>query len=1094
MKSNFIVYKASAGSGKTFTLATQYISRVVQNPYDFRHILAVTFTNKATEEMKIRILSQLYGIWKGLDDSHDYQEQVKELTGIQDVELIRRNAGLALNNLIHDYNYFQVETIDTFFQSIFRNLAHELSLVANLRVGLNDAQVKDQAVERLIENLNEPGNEKVKEWVIEYIHTNMDEDKNWKVVDKIKEFGKQIFNDNYKLYRHTWAELAQDNNFYQDFRQRLLAMKRSALAKITDKKKAFLAETDEEELSAFSNGNDIVGYLNRLETDKMSDMPSNRLQAKIDSSDNWVKKSMKGTDRDRMLAKAVVLQPLLSNLETTRRQEASTCKTVDVTLRNINQLRLLNNIETLMMSINAENHRFLLSDTQLMLNGMIGDDDSPFIYEKIGARINHVMFDEFQDTSTIQWNNFKLLMKECLSKGSSLVVGDVKQSIYRWRSGDWRLLNNIQQEFQQADIQHLDTNFRSQRNIIEFNNKFFETAAVHEQAAITNEMDNAKFTHTDQHIDVSQITKAYIDLDKEGDIIEQKAHKAEHKGLVSIHLFGKSDDPQGRILQELEERVTTLHAEGIDYHDMAILVRVNDEATLIADYFMREQPDIKLVSDEAFRLDSSLAVNVIVDALHLLTHPKDMLAKARLAKAFVLIKTDQEYLETATVQEDILLPKGPASDSRFNELLPQEYVVNQTALRQMPIFDAAQAIYRFFQLNKLKEQSSYVCCFFDKLSAFLQDSIADIDAFIDEWNDNLYKKTIQSDEVDGIRLITIHKSKGLEFNTLFIPFCDWKLERASGYTLWCDARKSYFAKPPIIPIHFDKKGLLNSAYEPDYWEEHLQNYVDNLNLLYVAFTRAANNLYITGQRNGTGCRSHLIEDCLEEVKSKLEDQPSIKTEDDDITFEYGTPCIENKKKEHLSSNVFLKEIIPHNIEVNAFDKTIDFRQSNKSKDFVAGIDDNSEHNTYIQYGNVIHCILSMVKTMDDLDKAIAQMEADGMLDNDRLEPHELKTILTHALSDPKIHPWFDAKWRVINECTILSVDPNNGTLVNHRPDRVITDGHETLVIDYKTGSVTPEHRRQVWQYVNLLQQMGYPNVQGFLWYLQYNKVEKVTPA
>ena len=1094
MKSNFTVYKASAGSGKTFTLATQYISRVVKNPSDFRHILAVTFTNKATEEMKIRILSQLYGIWKGLDGSHDYQEQVKELTGIQDVELIRRNARLALNNLIHDYSYFQVETIDTFFQSIFRNLAHELSLVANLRVGLNDAQVKDQAVERLIENLNEPGNEKVKDWVIEYIHTNMDEDKNWKVVDKIKEFGKQIFNDNYKLYRHTWAELAHDNAFYQKFRQRLLAMKQSAMEKITDKKKTFLAETDEEELSGFSNGNDILGYLSRLGTEKMSDMPSNRLQTKMDSADNWVKKSMKGADRDRMQAKAIVLQPLLYNLETIRRQESSVCKTVDVTLRNINQLRLLNNIETLMMSINAENHRFLLSDTQLLLNGMIGDDDSPFIYEKIGARINHVMFDEFQDTSTIQWNNFKLLMKECLSKGSSLVVGDVKQSIYRWRSGDWRLLNNIQQEFNQAEIRHLDTNFRSQRNIIEFNNNFFETAAIHEQAAITDEMDKVGFTRTNQQIDVSQITKAYIDQDNNGSTIEQKAHKTEHKGFVSIHLFGKNDDPKGRILQELEERVTTLHAEGIDYHDMAILVRVNDEATLIADYFMREQPNIKLVSDEAFRLDSSLAVNVIVDALHLLTHPKDMLAKARLAKASALIKIDQKSKEPAMPPEDMLLSKERSGDSRFNEQLPQEYVVSQTALRQMPIFDAAQTIYRYFHLNKLKEQSSYVCCFFDKLSSFLQDSIADIDAFIDEWNDNLHKKTIQSDEVDGIRLITIHKSKGLEFSTLFIPFCDWKLERASGYTLWCDARKSYFAKPPVIPIHFDKKGLLNSAYEPDYWEEHLQNYVDNLNLLYVAFTRAANNLYITGQRNGTGCRSHLIEDCLEEVKSKLDDKPSVKTEDDDITFEYGTPCMENKKSENLSSNVFLKKITPHCIEVNAFDRTIDFRQSNKSKDFVAGADDNGDHSTYIQYGNVIHGILSMVKTLDDLDKAIAQMEIDGMLGDGVLEPHELKTRLTHALSEPKILPWFDAKWRVINECTILSINPNNGKLVNHRPDRVITDGHETLVIDYKTGDINPEHGRQVWQYVNLLQQMGYPSVQGFLWYLQYDKVEEVTHA
>ena len=470
------VYKASAGSGKTFTLATEYIKLLVMNPMSYRTILAVTFTNKATEEMKMRILSQLYGIWKLLPDSSDYLDHIVEATGLSAPQ-VSRQAGEALHQLLHNYSYFRVETIDTFFQSVLRNLARELDLTANLRIGLNDYQVEEQAVDQLIDSLTHT--DVMLQWILKYIMETISDDHSWNIIGQVKQFGRTIFRDCYKEKSGELSKLIHQKDFLSNYMSQLRQIRSDALQhmkKIGDHffdilEAEGLSDTD---LSYGKSG--VASFFRKLQNGIFNEgIIGSRVTDCLEGASKWCSKKNDRADFIQALADSTLI-PILQQAIAEQPRQWKLYKSADLTLRHLNQLRLLDSIGEKVREMNDEANRFLLSDTQQLLHSLIKDSDSPFIFEKIGTRLEHVMIDEFQDTSTVQWQNFKVLLQECMSHvdTENLIVGDVKQSIYRWRSGDWRLLNDIKSQFPypelQLDIRTLDTNYRSQRNIITFNN------------------------------------------------------------------------------------------------------------------------------------------------------------------------------------------------------------------------------------------------------------------------------------------------------------------------------------------------------------------------------------------------------------------------------------------------------------------------------------------------------------------------------------------------------------------------------------------------------------------------------------------------
>lgn len=1063
MNSQLTVYKASAGSGKTFTLAKEYMTLVIENPMAYRTILAVTFTNKATEEMKMRILSQLYGIAQGLEESNGYLEQIKIALPHLSEEIIRKNAAEALRLLLHNYNYFRVQTIDTFFQGVLRNLARELDLTANLRIGLNDYQVEQQAVDELIESLT--STDRLLFWILDYIQESIDDDRSWNVIGPIKKFGENIFKDYYKENSDALNQCMSKEGFFKEFTAKMKEIRRQTREKLQEIAATFFDSLEEggytaDDLAGKTRG--IWSYFNKLKNGKYDedDLINATFHKCYESPEAWVKKSDVKEQSPLFMFVSDKLYPILKFSEEKRPEWVKSYKSATLTMKHLNQLRLLGSIDQKVRELNQIANRFLLSDTQTLLHALVEDSDSPFIFEKIGTQLEHVMIDEFQDTSTIQWQNFKVLLEETMSRenAGNLIVGDVKQSIYRWRSGDWRLLNNIENEFggtKSLEMKTLDTNYRSDRNIIAFNNAFFVEAAKQECELL-------KGSNQEQ---VKQLVNAYAD------VCQKVPEKKGKKGYVEVQLLGGEDITESMMKQSLEI-ATELTAMGVPANKIAILVRSNKAIQDIAAYFM-ENSDFLMVSDEAFRLDASQAVSTLIVALRLMACPDDAIAKATLAKYAIKYLRDPHLVETLLEQRSTLLEK--------------------------PLFELTEILYATLGMDKVKDmkkQSAYVCAFYDKMNEYLVDNSSDIDAFLKEWDNTIHEKSIHCDGINGIRLITIHKSKGLEFDYVIMPFCDWKLEKMN--TIWCEPQEEPFNELPLVPIDFNAKAMMQSIYEGDYHHEHLQNVVDNLNLLYVAFTRASHSLFVLGKRGNQNSRAYLIESVLQNVARNLEstgvpvELSGIGSESsEDINFSYGELIVEeeNHEEKKESENVFMKDEKPTDIVLCANPDLPEFKQSNKSRDFVEGDEAEEQQKFYIKMGTVLHSIFSTIKTSADVESALKQLEIDGILYDDNVSNERLEKMIKQRLASPQVKDWFSDRWRVLNECSIVKyVD---GKAVKFRPDRVMRDENETIVVDFKFGKPKEEHQEQVRGYMNLLREMGYQNITGYLWYVYPNKVAEV---
>ena len=1084
----------------------------MKDPENYQHILAVTFTNKATQEMKMRILSQLYGIANSLQSSQQYFNKVKEKTNMPDA-VIRNNARAALTLLIHRYNNFRILTIDAFFQQVLRNLAHELGQTANLRVDLNNEEITEKAVDQMIESLEK--GQPVLQWISTYINNSIEDDNGWNIIGKIKTFGTNIFKDFYKAHEANLKEQLSNADDFKVYETTLRKRRNDIRKTFNSKARSILNEIKNANLDIPSNYRS--GLYKYLTDSAIAPLTNKPLKAGVlkanESPQNWTSSKCAKADKQQIQTLAAeVLSAQLSELIAYNNDNWNEFQSIQLTLSHLSELRLLHAIADAVDNLTKDTNRFMLSNTQALLKELIADSDTPFIFERIGARLKHVMIDEFQDTSTIQWQNFQVLLANCMAQelSQNLIVGDIKQSVYRWRQGDWGILNNIEKSFahQKIRLETLDYNYRSEKRIIDFNNAFWEQCVAN----------TAKEVAQDDAEKAEIVQKAYED-------VAQKTHKTTENGFVKISLY-PSKSMKEAVLEELIETIKELFNNGYggkNQSKIAILVRSKSNIQDIVNALLQSfGNEINIVSDEAFRLDASLSVNIIVSAMHLLTHPDDVLTRGKLVKLY-----NQEVLKKPLTDTDLLVSINGSNNidtknidkkerrklateqqmAKLNSQLPPEYVANRELLLGLPIVDLVDKLFMLFGLDRLEGQSSYICTLYDTLNDFLKDHTADIDDFINEWENSLSSKTIQSDEIEGIRIMTIHKSKGLEFDNVIIPFCNWEMEKKG--TLWCETKNkpAPYNKLPLLPIDFSRDKLIGTVFEDDYKEEHFQNIVDNLNLLYVAFTRASKNLFVFGLRQGKttldniakgtppGNRSYAIELALRQVSEQL--QGSLLSFPDDIGseihFEYGTLAPETHEKEHaVADNPFLIKPDKHIVSIATYPQAATFKQSNKSIEFVKGEDvDPSDRTRYIKIGNVLHQLFSTIYTTADIPTRLNELEQQGIIYNDEITSAQLRTRIEDAITNPQVQEWFSKRWQLYNECTILEYNKDTNEMEEHRPDRVMTDGKEFVVVDFKFGKEREEYKKQVQQYMEILIRMGHKKVSGYLWYVVKNNVVEV---
>ena len=1094
------IYKASAGSGKTFTLAAEFIANLL-NDFDtfdnaHRHQLAITFTKKATNEMKERILQYLY------DLAYNKMANVGMLAAVRarltqplsDTAICDR-AKKTLHQILHGYDHFRVMTIDSFFQSMLTSLAHDLGLSAGFRVELNDKNTTSRAVEKLLRELR-PGSQELA-WVTRFVEERLEDSKSWNVSFPLNELAEELTKEVYMTNADRLRALPLDSTTIKDYRADINALKQGAKELI--QKKATQLDADifnNDGYSKLKYGKTSfqgflkkyidwnfgkTGSVDKVSTDTIDKFiadPVSKLNKKyVGPCDAWVESLAKDFAAFRQCVD----------------NELKTINSCELSLQKLNSLRLLDNIDREVRALNRESNAFMLAYTPLLFHKLVGTDEVSFVFERAGTNFRHIMIDEFQDTSHLQWENLSHLFCETTSTGnSSMIVGDVKQGIYRWRGGDWNTLAQFRDDAN-TEINHLEANYRSGERIVRFNNRLFVHAAqVLDEDGLDDEQ---TITHLYAEKEVEQAPKndgGFVRVH----ILPEPEKANPEEGEATVDPVGEANDVE----QELAEQIIRLRQAGIPYDKMAILVRVKAEAqrllsffaTLSAHEYFTNDP-IQLMSDEAFLLESSSAVQTIVHTLRLVLHSDDGVARA--------------YVE------------AHSSPEQQAEVFEKIHQWQGEFYRNVPFYELVEQIVELFALNAQKGQAPYLYAFLDAVITFLEENIPDIATFLKYWDEKLHEQSIPSAAAKGVRILTIHKSKGLDFHTVFIPYCNWDIEKdRNSDLLWVEPEESPYNKIPLLPIALNNK-TANSIYAPHYVQEHISRRVESLNIGYVAFTRPRQNIVVIAPYKGSNTFREVLAAALwrttqenEELRSclsishlghmpegddandeKSASAPAFSAEGE-LLFEWGTPShleceTDSVKKE--KTNPLLFDPTAETVQYALNDRKVQVVQSNSAHLFNARLLEDADTHGEIEQlearrrGEMLHAILEKVDTADQVEAAVNRFASEGRL-VDNADAATVIQQLTEALAQPAAREWFDGSWSLYRERNIL----RKGKMPQ-RPDRVMERNGETVVVDYKFGAPHRRHHEQVQQYCALLTQMGRRNVRGFVWYVYTGRIDPV---
>ncbi len=1063
------IYRASAGSGKTFTLALEYIKLVVENPYSYRNILAVTFTNKATGEMKERILGKLYGVANRSDSAKDYFEKIKEQLPDMSDEKIIANAQKALDLLLHDYGHFRIQTIDAFFQTVLRSLAKELDLNGDMEITLDSKELLGNAVDTYIKNL-EPDTVNIAQ-VVRYIEDRLSNGEQWRVSEDIKKFAENILKEEYQQRGDKLREEMEVDNgrllkqFYHD----ITAYKRRVVEKAKSIGERFFnlaAGYTADDFAYKQKG--IWGVFEKMREGVVPEWTPSRT-ALADSPEKISKRCGAVNEIAALIKEAIPLYTEFLNCE--------------LSLGHYHQLGMLNNIAATLKEENTRENRFLLAETTHLLSSMIGKNTT-FIFEKIGSEIDHIFIDEFQDTSKLQWSCFHVLLEEILARGNfNLIVGDVKQSIYRWRNSDWNIMNNIGSHFRNDQITfasqdvkldgkvYKSTNYRSDRRIISFNNALYRAAIATIKSSTEGHIDPGSF---------KEIEQAYDDVEQAYPLPKPGKTAKPVRGYAEVRVIPKKEEGSKFTDCAIEQLMATLHhlleEKNVAPRDIAILMRTKKKKMqMVVEAFNKEFPNHKIVSDEAYKLSSSLTVQLVIASLKYIATPTDKVNIANMVRLYNKVINKVEYNFN-----------GEISGEQLNTLLPAEFRDSLKRLKELPLYELIEQILALLNITEAKDEEAYVYAFLDHAAQYINSRSADIHKFLKAWDETIHDNSIPAESIDSIRIMTVHKSKGLEFHTVIIPMCDWTLTGDSRTLLWCEPTEEPFKTLSLLPIDC-KKEMTKSIFNKEYHDEYMYQVVDNLNILYVATTRAKSNLFIfTDGANGRGENVSKMMNTLLQNITHLEGSQYDK---DKGIFTYGE-IVESRKEDTSdkkeNDNPFEAEPEVIKQPFTFFDSKITFVQSNELERFLAEGEEEKKQYDYIEEGKLMHLVMSGIRSKEDITATLDRLMIEGLISTVE-KYNRIKKLVERALAKPEVAEWFDGSYRLYNECTILGDSKKK----SRRPDRVMVKGEKAVVVDYKFGREDEKYIEQVKEYMELLRSIGYTDVRGYLWYVYKNYIKEI---
>ena len=1067
-------YSASAGSGKTHALTAFYLSCVLHDPGAYRRILAVTFTNSAAAEMKERILRRLHELGleneKGEEARCDFAGYLcrffpdlwpdREAAAVT----VRRNAPLALNNILQDYSRFTVGTIDSFFQRVIRAFAREMDIPAGYEIELEHQAVLSDAVDSLLAGV--ASDSKLLDWISSYVASRLDDSKGWDIRKEIMEVAGQVFREDFRQLSADDRRRIGDYGVMAEYASRVFAIRRgfeSDLKKLASEGVRIYTEcglTPDDFLSKSRGG--VGESLRRYAQGDIRRPNSYWLKAAEEG-----KYYAGGTKPDVVssfgTALAGGLEEVVRKISEMFERRYTLYLSAHAQVRTIHVIGILGAISERVREQAHDQNLFLLSDSGELISKLIADDDTPFIYEKIGAAYDHYIIDEFQDTSRIQWNNFRPLISETLARGKdNLVVGDVKQSIYRWRNSDWRIIHSeAAQAFGEETVRtvHLSTNYRSRENIIRFNNALFSPSSIP--------------AFCDERL-------AYDGL-RIGDVYEGSVQEGTERrpgGFVSVTLYRKSEDEgwKEKVLRDLPSVVERLQDHGYRADDILFLCRTNEEGKSIISRILehsssclsgqRGRYNYEITSGESLLLERNPAVTLMMGCLRYLTDPGSRINRSQIVRSYVL----------ATGREEGLVYSGDGPGEPGRTPLPEGWEEKLESFRNSSLYSATEGMIRFFSLGENSANIAYISSFQDVVLTWSGRHSSDISAFVEWWDGEGCKSTLsQSNRQEAMRVMTVHKAKGLQSRVVIVPFAAWEFSKPgfSRPLLWVTDVPAPFDIMPVVLPEISSR-LEESLFAEEAKMEKASDWLDGVNLLYVAFTRAVDALFVMAPEaalkssSGAGAGS-----LLNEALGMLPGEFIRRDEETVRVIECGDlPPVESEERQPRleMSRYSLSE--PRG--------TLRLRTGGA----LPGDEIKLAEPGGRAYGIMMHEILSRVTTTDDIEAAVDHACTAGLMPVTGRDA--AVTRLRVMLSSERVRPWFDGSASVMTEATIILP-----TGAARRPDRVMVSGGTVTVADYKFGEPSPRHRQQAADYRQLLLQMGYSDVKSWLWYVEKDIIEEV---
>lgn len=1046
---NFTVYNSSAGSGKTFTLVKEYlkIALKTENPHLYKGILAITFTNKAASEMKERIISALQALsgQKKLENTpkHLLFELLKPIKdgglGLSEAEIKERSANV-LKSILHNYNDFAISTIDKFTTKIIRTFALDLNLPLNFSIELNENEVVKNAVDLLVSEVGI--DEKITNLLVNYSNQKASDEKSWNIENDLAKFTLQIIKDDGEQYLEKIRQLTLD-----DFEKIKTALQISVSnfrkqTKEIAKHALDFIHSNGIEAESFSSGY-YYKYLQALQELKYP-KPNNTLLSIIAGEKDWYSKATNTAQKSLIDSHQQELINLFSDSQNFLDENYGNYILKSELLKTIYQTAIINEIEKTIQTFKQENNILNLSDFNKQIAKIILTESIPFIYERLGEKYNHYLIDEFQDTSIIQWQNLIPLIENSLGQGNyNMLVGDAKQAIYRFRGGEVEQIINLptihninnnplllerqatlERNF---NIKNLTNNFRSKAEIVIFNNQFFDFIS-------------------------SRLSENFQPIYKN---LNQGFDEKNVGGGVSLMLL-ENDDYEENTLLKIQSCIGQNIADGYQLKDIAIITKSNDKASRIASFLIGQ--GIQVISSESLLLNNSAEVKFVLCLLNYIINPKD--ASNHLFIINYLIKKNYP------TEENI----DWFSDKKTNYLLPflthHKLLFNSNIDNALSLYELAEYLIHHF--NLADNTSIFLQFFLDKVHEYATKNDNSIVNFLEWWKTKSDKFSVVIPHgINAVQIMTIHKSKGLEFPIVIYPFADNR-NTPNDKFIWTEQPIEKGLDASIIGLN---KALEETCLKALYTHENDKSLLDDINVLYVALTRPKDRLYILSNlKNNAGKDDEKI-DNLFYLFSKI--HPEAKQSE--MEFHFGSFVAQTNITTKHENNI--NEVIKKISYQPWHNKIAISYQAPKYWDV-----ENPEKST--DFGNLIHQLLAEIDTIDEVKSVFNTFINRGIIAAH--EKENIMTQLTETLEKPEVKNLFVDFEKIKNETSILLP-----TGESYKPDRVIFKKKQTIIVDYKSGERKDMHINQLQNYKKLLSSMGYANIEGYLLYLKEKELVKI---